>query len=87
MGGGESRWGNSFSDALHPLATPPPEGSQGRLTESPQRIDEMTTVSLTFSEMHRGGVKDGTFPPLDAEVSGATSQASLSYLCQATARE
>lgn len=46
----------------------------------------MMTVSLTFSEMHQG-VKGWHVPPLDAEVSGATSQASLSYLCQVTARE
>lgn len=69
-----------------PPTTPPLEGSQGRLTESQQWIDEMTTVSLTFSEMHQG-VKRWHVPPLDAEVSGATSQASLSYLCQVTARE
>lgn len=69
-----------------PPTPSPPEGSRGRLTESQQRIDEMTTVSLTFSEMHQG-VKRWHVPPLDAEVSGATSQASLSYLCQVTARE
>lgn len=60
--------------------------SQGRLTESQQRIDERTTVSLTFSQMHQG-VRGWHIPPLDAEVSGATSRASLSYLCQVTARE
>ena len=68
------------------LRSLPPEGSHGRLTESQQRIDEMTTVRLTFSEMHQG-VKGWHVLPLDAEVSGATSQASLSYLCQVTARE
>lgn len=66
--------------------TQPPEGSRGRLTKSQQRIDEKPTVSLTFSEMHQG-VKRWHVPPLNAEVSGATSQASLSYLCQVTARE
>lgn len=50
----------------------------------------MTTVSSTFSEMHQW-VKRWHTPPnphlLDAEVSGATSQTSLSYLCQVTPRE
>lgn len=85
MGGGESGTGNLFSNALHP----PPhlrKGSQERLTELQQQIDEMVTVSLTFSEMHQG-VKRWCIPPLDAEVSSATSQASLSYLCQVTVRE
>lgn len=36
--------------------------------------------------MHQG-VKRWHVPPLNAEVIGATSQASLSYLCQVTARE
>lgn len=33
------------------------------------------------------GVKSGHVPPLNAEVIGATSQASPAYLCQVTARE
>lgn len=82
MGGGESRMGKFVL-----LRASLPEGSQRRLTESQQRIDEMTTVSLTFSRMHQGVKRWHVPPPLDAEVSGATSQASLSYLCQVTARE
>lgn len=36
-----------------PPTTPTPKESQGRLTESQQRIDQMTIVRLTFSEMHQ----------------------------------
>lgn len=60
VGGGESGWGNLFSNALHP--PPHLQGSQERLTESQQRIDEIVTVSLTFSEMHQG-VKRWHIPP------------------------
>lgn len=70
-----------------PPTTPTPTESQGRLTESQQRIDQMTIVRLTFSEMHQEVKRWHVLPPLNAEVSGAASQASLSYLCQMTARE
>lgn len=70
-----------------PPTTPTPKESQGRLTESQQRIDQMTIVRLTFSEMHQEVKRWHVLPLLNAEVSGATSLASLSYLCQVTARE
>lgn len=64
------------------------EGFQGRLTKSQRWIDETATVRLTFSKMQRKwGGQSGHVPPLNAEVIGATSQASPSYLCQVTARE
>lgn len=67
---------------------PPLEGFQGRLTKSQGWIDETAPARLTFSEMQRkGGGQSGHVPPLNAEVIGATSQASPSYLCQVTARE
>lgn len=47
----------------------------------------MTIVRLTFSEMHQEVKRWHVLPLLNAEVSGATSLASLSYLCQVTARE
>lgn len=53
VGSGKSRQGNLFSNSPQP-STPPLKGSQGRVTESQQQIDVMTTVSLTFSEMHQG---------------------------------
>lgn len=69
---------------------PPLAGFQGRPTKSHGWIDETATVRLTFSKMQRRGEgsKAGTLPPpLNAEVIGATSQASPAYLCQVTARE
>lgn len=65
-------WSIRMQEFVHKLsppaaaAAPPPKGSQGRLTESQRRIDEMTTVSLTFSEMHQG-VKSWHVPPARCE--------------------
>lgn len=65
--------------------TPPLEGSQERLTvTTADWWDGDCQLDLFWNAS--GGQKWRVFP-LDAEVSTATSQASLSYLCQVTARE